>query len=748
MMDEDKTKEQLIDELLKLRQRVLELEKSEIERKRAERAAEEARAYAESIVETVREPLMALGADLRVKSANQAFYKTFKVTPEETLNKFIYDLGNRQWDIPRLRELLEVIIPQNTRFQDFEVEHDFRGIGRKTMLLNARRIYRESIGTQEILLAIEDITELKRVEEAMRKKTQELSALYNVTKTVSQFLQMDEMLSSALETILHITGADGGWICIIEEDAKLHLKVHKGISPRFVETVKTTKVGIGVSGRAMELRKPVAMDISQYPTPDLFPILWDEGVKSLASTPIICKDKVLGTVNIHYRRSHAFSQDELDIFASIGSQIGVAIENAKLFSELERHDKILEALYSIESVVSRSLNLEEIFNVALSKALEVIDTEAGTLYSLEGEVLHLEAAVGFSSEFKEKAIVLKMGEGISGIAAQSKKPITMDISQYPSPLLLPYVTQEGLVSFIGTPLMSKGKVVGALALGTKKKRIFTQDDLDLLFSIGNVIGIAIENARLYKESIENIQKLQKAYEELQTLDRMKDEFISNVSHELKTPLVSIKGYGELLYDEKLKGRLDEQKKGLEAILRNADRLTRLINSILLISRLQAGKIELHFEPLDVDEIVQVCMSDFKSTMDKKHIKFEKDIPEISRVKGDRDRFIEVIDNLLDNAVKFTPQGRKILIKARDEAENVHLIVSDNGIGIPADIIPKLFARFYQVDASTVRKYGGTGIGLYITKNIIDAFGGKIWIESEVGKGTTVHILLPIAKEGG
>ncbi len=108
----------------------------------------------------------------------------------------------------------------------------------------------------------------------------------------------------------------------------------------------------------------------------------------------------------------------------------------------------------------------------------------------------------------------------------------------------------------------------------------------------------------------------------------------------------------------------------------------------------------------------------------------------------------MIDNLLDNAVKFTPQGRKILIKARDEAENVHLIVSDSGIGIPADIIPKLFARFYQVDASTVRKYGGTGIGLYITKNIIDAFGGKIWIESEVGKGTTVHILLPIAKEGG
>ncbi|MCZ7397941.1 MAG: GAF domain-containing sensor histidine kinase, partial [Candidatus Methanoperedens sp.] len=435
----------------------------------------------------------------------------------------------------------------------------------------------------------------------------------------------------------------------------------------------------------------------------------------------------------------------------IGSQIGVAVENARLFSELEKHHKMLEALYSIESVVSRSLNLEEIFNVALSKALEVTDTEAGTLYSLEGEVLHLEAVLrlqaikGLSPEFKEMALIRKMGEGIPGIAAQSKKPITMDISQFPSSLLLPYLIKEGLVSFIGTPLMSKGKVVGALSLGTKKKRIFTQDDLDLLFSIGNVIGIAIENARLYKESKENLKKLQRAYEELQTLDKMKDEFIANVSHELKTPLISIKGYGELLYDEKLDGLSDKQKKSLEAILRNADRLTRLINSILLISMLKAGKIEFHFEPLDLDEIVQICVGDFKSMMDKKQIIFEKDIPAISKVKGDKDRFIEVINNLLDNAIKFSHEGGKVSIKAWDEAENVHLTVSDNGIGIPADIIPKLFTRFYQLDASTSRKYGGTGLGLHITKNIIDAFGGKIWIESEVGKGTAVHLLLPIAR---
>lgn len=251
---------------------------------------------------------------------------------------------------------------------------------------------------------------------------------------------------------------------------------------------------------------------------------------------------------------------------------------------------------------------------------------------------------------------------------------------------------------------------------------------------------------MLKDMDESYKKLQKAYSELETLDRMKDEFISNVSHELKTPLISIKGYGELLYDEKQGPLLDEQRKSLEAIIRNADRLTRLINSILFMSRMQSGKIEFHFEPVDLDEAIGISVCDFKSEIDKKQISFEKVIPKVSMIRGEKDRLIEVIGNLLDNAIKFTPLNGNISIKAWDEADNVHLTVSDNGIGIPDDILPKLFMRFYQVDASASRKYGGTGLGLYITKTIIDIFGGKIWIESEGGKGTTVHVLLPIARE--
>jgi GAF domain-containing protein len=327
-----------------------------------------------------------------------------------------------------------------------------------------------------------------------------LETLYSIDRAISQILDLETIFQNALSKAMEVTETEAGGIYLLEEDDEtLTLKAHLGISQELSASLSKIKVGQGVSGTAVKTRKPVTMDIKEYPSPEILSPLIKEKIVSIVGVPLIAKGKVLGAMTLANRKKRSFSRDEMDILASIGSQIGVAIENATLFGELEKHHKMLETLYTIENVVSRSLDLDEIFNVALSSALKVTDTEAGTLYSFDGEVLHLETFEGISPEFKKKAAIRKMGEGIPGIAAQSKKAISMDISQYPSKSLLPYVTKERLVSFIGTPLLSKGKIVGALALGTKKKRSFSQDDLDLLISIGSVIGIAVENATLYKE---------------------------------------------------------------------------------------------------------------------------------------------------------------------------------------------------------------------------------------------------------
>lgn len=223
---------------------------------------------------------------------------------------------------------------------------------------------------------------------------------------------------------------------------------------------------------------------------------------------------------------------------------------------------------------------------------------------------------------------------------------------------------------------------------------------------------------------------------------MKSEFLSNVSHELKTPLVSIRGYSELMYDDKLGALTPTQRKSLEAIIRNTDRLTRLIESLLFLSVQQIGKPALEMKKQSVGDIITASMADMKIQAERKNITLAKELPAHLEVMGDRDRLTEVFMNLLDNAIKFTHPGGRVTVKAWEEDNTVHVTVADTGIGIPENVVPYLFQRFYQVDASLTRRYGGTGLGLYISKSIVDAHGGGIWIESKVGVGTTVHVRLP------
>lgn len=474
-------------------------------------------------------------------------------------------------------------------------------------------------------------------------------------------------------------------------------------------------------------------------------------MRSILVVPLVLGEKTVGTMLLSsLGEVKEFSGEEINICQTIANQAAIAIENAHLYSELKNHDRTIETLFEIDRVVSQSLDLDEIFKEALAKTIQVTSTDGGGVYLLEEKEkkLILKTSIGISSDFAGAVSEIKVGEGIAGMAAQNKEPMVTDIEHYPSREFLPFLEKEGIVVLAGVPLMAKGRVVGAMNLASRRRRTFTKEDIDLLASIGSQIGVAIENARLYQESKTSYEKLQRAYEELKSLDRMKDEFLSNVSHELKTPLVSIRGYSELMYDEKIGSLSPPQKKSLEAMLRNTGRLTRLINSLLFLSMKQMGKPEINMKPgiLVIDEIITASIADMKVQAEKKNINLVKDVSPDLMVMGDKDRLTEVFLNLVDNAIKFTPPGGKINIKAREEENKVHITVADTGIGIPKNVIPFLFQRFYQVDASLTRKYGGTGLGLYICKSIVDAHKGEIRIESEVGKGTTVHILLPISKD--
>lgn len=252
------------------------------------------------------------------------------------------------------------------------------------------------------------------------------------------------------------------------------------------------------------------------------------------------------------------------------------------------------------------------------------------------------------------------------------------------------------------------------------------------------VGVPAGSQRLFTIVMRDITEHKQAEEAeaLRELDRIKSEFISNVSHELRTPLHSIKGFTKLM----LEGKVPDpniQKEFLTIIEKDSKRLGTLIDSLLDMSRLESGRFEVRKQLLSIKDIIHDALESFYSLAEEKSIILSKKIPaELPQVEADRERLRQVMTNLLSNAIKFSPDDGSIMVKAEGRNSELLVQVIDHGNGIPEEAIPHVFDRFYQVESSMTRSTGGSGLGLYISKQIIEAHGGRIWVESELGKGST------------
>ncbi len=333
--------------------------------------------------------------------------------------------------------------------------------------------------------------------------------------------------------------------------------------------------------------------------------------------------------------------------------------------------------------------------------------------------------------------VLSLGEltaGISFFAVMSVFILAVVISRR---LTEPIKSLEdgalGLVrgNFIPIPISSKNEI-GRLT------GIFNQTAKELL-DIRKKLEAKIEIAN--KDLEQKNKELVIANRELKKLDRLKSDFISMVSHELKTPLTAMRTSAEFLET----GEADDpnvQKEMLAVIIRNIDRQTRLINDILDLSRIEAGKMGFKFEQIDIQDIAKAALENIAQLAQKKNITISVDIPsDLSPVFADREKLIIVLNNLLGNALKFTPEGGNIFLSAKDEQDCIEVSVKDTGIGIEKEDIGKIFDKFYQVDSTSRRKIGGSGLGLSIARGIIRAHGGEIYVESEPGKGSKFFFMI-------
>jgi PAS domain S-box-containing protein len=337
---------------------------------------------------------------------------------------------------------------------------------------------------------------------------------------------------------------------------------------------------------------------------------------------------------------------------------------------------------------------------------------------------------------------LTVGEGIIGqVVATGYPSLTTNVAarqrgeEY-SVAGAASATPMTLASLLILPLRTRREMLGALIIAANDpERVMTDDNLPLAELLAERAALAIENAKLYTEQVEARRKVE-------DLSRLKDEFLSIASHELRTPVTSIKGYTQLAKTLIREGDLNTSQEYLEIALDQIDRMSRLILELLDVSRIETGRLEIRREPINWPSFVRDVVHHHHTSVNDR--RFHLNVPEKSEriVNGDRDRLEQVLGNLMENAVKYSPEGSDIYVVVEDRGESVVTAICDRGIGIPADEIQQVFERFHRGRQVSSTNYGGLGLGLYITKQIVERHGGSIWVESKEGSGTTFFFSLP------
>jgi signal transduction histidine kinase len=449
------------------------------------------------------------------------------------------------------------------------------------------------------------------------------------------------------------------------------------------------------------------------------------------------------------------------------------VHQEQIAAELQRRVTQLTTFHEAGLVFTSTLDRETLIERVLQTVINKLNCDRAMIsfYDPDRQVSSDIQIVGVSEEIAEFARSIKVPitdpDSVEGMVLLQGKPVLIDHIQELWGRLHPLHQQLASVakadSIISVPLKVKDRIIGSLTVERTQRYRFIQDDLDLMVTIANQIAIALDNANAYRhieelnlgleakvrERTGELQRLNKDLEatnqKLQELDHLKSAFVSVVSHELRTPMTSIKGYLDNMLDG-LTGELTEkQSHYLTRVKRNVDRLTRMIGDLLDLSRIEAGRVELRPGPVCISELIDDVVESLRSVANEASITVQVKRPDvIPTIQADRDKVQQVLTNLIHNAIKFSPQGSNIRIEAKDCDDGfLEIGVADSGCGIPPQEIDKVFDKFYR-GQSLPSSARGTGLGLFITKNLIEMHGGRIWVTSEIGKGSEFFFTLPLS----
>jgi len=476
------------------------------------------------------------------------------------------------------------------------------------------------------------------------------------------------------------------------------------------------------------------------------------GIRTALAVPLLREDIPIGVIIIQRTEVRPFTDKQIALLKTFADQAVIAIENVRLFKELQERTRELtesveelKALGEVGQAVSSSLDLETVLETIVARAVDLSGTDCGVIYEYDesAQEFNLRASHHMEAEAVEglRAARIRLGEGAAGQAAITRAPVqiadTLEQGERSSSRIRPLLTRLGYRSLLTVPLLREQQIMGGLTVWRRQAGEFEPEVVNLLQTFATQSALAIHNARLFREIGDKNREIEAA-------NQHKSEFLANVSHELRTPLNAIIGFSEVLL-EKFFGELNEkQNEYVDDILSSGRHLLSLINDILDLSKIEAGRMELELTTFYLPDAIENALTLIRERASRHGIKLDRVIDDrLGDFRGDERKVKQVLVNFLSNAVKFTPEGGRITVEARLGDSAVIVSVIDTGIGIAKDDQEPIFEEFRQASGNYAQKREGTGLGLTLTRRFVEMHGGKIWVESEVGKGSTFTFTLPI-----
>jgi len=472
------------------------------------------------------------------------------------------------------------------------------------------------------------------------------------------------------------------------------------------------------------------------------------GYRTLLAVPLLRQGTPIGVLSLQRNAVRPFTDKQIELVSTFADQAVIAIENVRLFREVEARTRELaqsveelRALSEVGQAITSTLDVEGVLTTIVTKAVQLSGTDAGAIYTFDEKLqeFRLRATHGMDETMVAAIRDRRIGadETAIGQAAAERRVLQIpDLLNESSSRVLGIIVRAGYRAVLFVPLLRSDQIIGALVVRRKRPGEFPPGTIELLRTFADQSVLAIQNARLFQE-------IEQKGRELELASKHKSQFLANMSHELRTPLNAILGYTELILDNVYGETPTKMHTVLQRIETNSKHLLGLINDVLDLSKIEAGQLTLTLGPYSLKDVVHSVYSAVEPLAADKKLAFNIDVErDMPGGYGDERRLTQVLLNLVGNAIKFTDQG-EIAIRASSGNGTFRVAVRDTGPGISDADQHKLFQEFQQADNSITKKKGGTGLGLAISKRIIEMHGGHVSLESTIGQGSTFSFTLPI-----